>query len=356
MVKPDSQPGDNVLGNFLVNPGETPPTTCEPGNPDCTTNPVPQLEDSKSMDPKSGSTVVAGQELTYTLTFTNKGAAAGDVDRVDDLSKVLDDATITSTPTSSDAALVVSDGTDGKITIKGSLEAGKTVTVSYKVMVKPDGQRGDNVLGNFLVNPGETPPTTCEPGNPDCTTNPVPQLEDSKSVDPKSGTTVKAGQELTYTLTFENKGAGAGEINRVDNLTGVLDDATISAKPSSSDGALTVTDGSNGKIDITGTLDAGKTVTVTYKVTVKPDGQRGDNLLGHFLLNPGETPPTTCVPGSDKCTNNPVTPTPVVPTDPSLPDTGVQGLLPILYGAGGVFLLGLFLLLGLGLRRRRSES
>ncbi|WP_158539285.1 DUF7927 domain-containing protein [Renibacterium salmoninarum] len=89
-------------------------------------------EDKKSVDPASGTTVKAGQELTYTLTFTNKGAAAGDVNRVDDLSKVLDDAKITSAPTSSDAALVVSDGADGKITIKGSLEAGKTVTVSYR--------------------------------------------------------------------------------------------------------------------------------------------------------------------------------------------------------------------------------
>ncbi|MCB8775852.1 hypothetical protein LJD49_29470, partial [Escherichia coli] len=80
--------------------------------------------------------------------------------------------------------------------------------------VKPDGQRGDNVLGNFLVNPGEEPPTTCEPGNPDCTVNPVPQVEDSKSVDPASNTTVVAGQELTYTLTFKNTGAAAGTVDR----------------------------------------------------------------------------------------------------------------------------------------------
>ncbi|MCE3613248.1 hypothetical protein LXJ57_25295, partial [Escherichia coli] len=110
-------------------------------------------------------------------------AAAGTVDRVDDLANVLDDATITSAPVSSDSALTVTDGSDGKIAIKGTLQPGQKVTVTYKVTVKPDGQRGNNVLGNFLVDPGVTPPTTCEPGNPDCTVNPVPQLEDSKSVD-----------------------------------------------------------------------------------------------------------------------------------------------------------------------------
>ncbi|WP_394939786.1 hypothetical protein [Psychromicrobium sp. YIM B11713] len=306
-VKADGSRGDNVLGNFLVNPGETPPATCEPGNPDCTTNPVPQLEDSKSVDPASGSTVLAGQELTYTLTFKNTGAAAGTVDRVDDLTKVLDDATISSAPVSSDPALTVSNGSDGKITVKGTLAAGQTVTVTYKVKVKADGSRGDNVLGNFLVDPGETPPTTCEPGNPDCTTNPVPQLEDSKSVDPASGTAVSAGRELTYTLTFKNTGAAAGTVDRVDDLTKVLDDAEITSAPVSSDPALTVSDGSDGKITVKGTLAAGQTVTVTYKVKVKADGSRGDNILGNFLVNPGETPPTTCVPGNPDCTTNPVT-------------------------------------------------
>ena len=353
-VKPDGQRGDNVLGNFLVNPGEEPPTTCEPGNPDCTVNPVPQLEDSKSVDPASGTAVSAGQKLTYTLTFKNTGAAAGDVDRVDDLSNVLDDATISSAPVSSDSALTVSDGSDGKITVKGSLAAGQTVTVSYTVTVKPNGQRGDNVLGNFLVDPGVTPPTTCEPGTPDCTVNPASDLSDKKSVNPASGTAVTQGQELSYTLTFENKGAAAGNVDRVDDLSNVLDDATITSAPVSSDPALTATDGSNGKISVTGTLQPGQTVTVSYKVTVKPDGQRGNNVLGNFLVNPGEVPPTTCEPGVETCTSNPVTPTPVDPPAPNLPETGAQGLLPLLIGAGGAFLIGVMLLLGAAVRRRNS--
>ncbi|HWV48221.1 MAG TPA: LPXTG cell wall anchor domain-containing protein [Microbacterium sp.] len=307
-VLPGGERGDNSVANFLLDPDQDPPAECTPGNPDCTVNPVPELVDSKSVDPASGTAVNAGQTLTYTLTFANNGTAPADVNRVDDLSGVLDDAALVegSLVVAPEGALTATlDGT--QIAITGSVPAGATITVSYQVTVLPDGERGDNSVANFLLDPDQDPPAECATDDPDCTVNPVPDLVDSKSVDPASGTAVSAGQTVTYTLTFTNSGTAATTVDRVDDLSGVLDDAEFVAGSLvvDPDGDLTAElDGD--QIAITGSIPAGATITVSYQVTVLPDGERGDNSLGNFLLDPDQEPPTECTPGNPDCTVNPV--------------------------------------------------
>lgn len=309
--------GDTELGNFLLDPTDPTPETpgeCEPGSEDCTYNPVPRMEDSKSVTPESGTAVVPGEELTYTLTFENTSTVPAAVDRVDDLTHILDDAEVTVAPTASDAALTVSDVADGRFSITGELAAGQTVTVTYTVIVNANDDLGDAELDNFLLEPTDPTPETpgeCEPGSEDCTYNPAPLMVDTKSVDPASGTPVVADQELTYTLTFRNEGAAAGELEKVDDLTHVLDDADVIVEPTASDDALTVTrDGA--RISITGALEAGQEVTVTYTVAVRASEERGDDILANFLLAPDQTPPTDpgeCTPGEGElpdCTTNPV--------------------------------------------------
>jgi fimbrial isopeptide formation D2 family protein/uncharacterized repeat protein (TIGR01451 family) len=304
--------GDADLGNFVINPGDTPPSTpdCKTGDPTCTENPAPKISDSKSVDPKDGSTVTPGQKLTYTLTFTNSGKAAGDVDKVDDLSQLVDDATITSDPKASDDALTVSKIANNQFTIKGSLKPGQTVKVTYQATVKDQDQLGDTQLANFLINPGDQPPNgpgDCKPGDPTCTDNPAPKISDHKSVDPESGSSVKPGQVLTYTLTFSNDGQGAGKVDRVDDLTHVLDDAEVTGAPKASDKALTVSGINNDRYHISGTLKPGQTVTVSYKVTVNSAKHLGDSELANFILDPNEpTPHKPVCDGGDDCTYNPV--------------------------------------------------
>ena len=54
-------------------------------------------------------------------------------------------------------------------------------------------------------------------------------LTHAKSVSPASGTAVEVGDVLTYTLTFTNPGAVPPTSNTSDDLSDVLDDATLDA-------------------------------------------------------------------------------------------------------------------------------
>ncbi|NED96051.1 DUF11 domain-containing protein [Phytoactinopolyspora alkaliphila] len=312
-VRPDGERADNILGNFVVEEGVEPPEECLETNPLCTANPVPELVDWKSVDPASGTPVTGGTELTYTLTFTNVGEAPGEVDRVDDLTHVVDDAELIDGPTVSDDALTAT-GPDGenRIRITGTLAAGDTVTVTYTVKVMSGDERGDDVLANFLLDPEEpTPaPEDCEPADderPDCTRNPIGNIAAEKSVDPESGTEVGPGDELTYTLTFTNTGEGADEVDYVDHAAGITDDAVLVEGPAASDDALSVSgpDGDQ-RFHITGVLGAGETATVTYTVRVKGYDKQGDGVLENFLAPTGEEPPASCVDTNPLCTENPI--------------------------------------------------
>ncbi|MGM1018958.1 MAG: hypothetical protein ACQEW8_15595, partial [Actinomycetota bacterium] len=137
--------------------------------------PVPEVAAVKSVDPESGTAVVAGQEVEYTLTFANTGNAAGPVEYTDDLSGVLDDADLVGDPVVSDPALTAD--VDGEsLTVSGSLEADQEVTVTYTAVVGADFERGDNVLGNILA-PADAVDPQCGDEGVSCTENPIPQLD-----------------------------------------------------------------------------------------------------------------------------------------------------------------------------------
>ncbi|GAA1507389.1 methionine-rich copper-binding protein CopC [Agromyces terreus] len=302
-VNADGARNDDLLGNVLVETGTTPPGECETGDPLCTSNPVSGLNVTKSVDPESGSSVAAGDVLTYTLTFESIGRSAATVDYTDVVAGVVDDAPITSAPAASDPALTVTPSADA-IRITGSLPPG-TYTVTYAVTVGPDGARGDDVLGNFLVETGEEPPTECDPEDLRCTQNPVGSVTASKSVDPEDGSSVVADDVLTYTLTFTSNGPGSADLDYTDLLAGVVDDAVLDAASVEADAGLTVTPAAD-SLRITGADLAPGTYEVAYRVTVKPDGARGDDVLGNAVVVTGQTPPEECEPGDPLCTSNPV--------------------------------------------------
>lgn len=305
--------GDHDLVN-VASPVCADGVICDPPTPPVEVL-LPSIVPAKSSDPESGAAVNAGDVITYTLTFTNEGQAAGPVDSTDDLSDVLDDAEVTSEPVvEGDGVTAQLDLEAQEIRVTGDLAPGATATVTYQVTVLPDGERGDDIAGNVLTPdvPPYQPDPDCEvdcvpPFVPPATEHPIGELDDWKTVDPASGGTVQPGQQVTYTLHFQNTGEAVVPVSRDDVLTGVLDDATITAAPVASDAALTVSDVADGRFSVTGALEPGQVVTVSYTVTVNADGQRGDDRLGNFLVDAGEEPPATCEPADAEradCTIN----------------------------------------------------
>ncbi|WP_162621748.1 DUF11 domain-containing protein [Microbacterium suaedae] len=307
-VGPDGERGDNVLGNVLASSDVEDPN-CEDENVSCTQNPVPEPDTWKQVESDSAP-VEAGSVLTYTLFFENTGAADAVVDHTDLLDHVTDDAAVTVEPVADEGLEAVRDG--NAITITGAVAPGETLMVEYQVTVKPDGERGDDIAANFLVPgiPNDPPPEpVCQPENgerPDCTVTPIGQLITHKAVE-ASTDPVEVGTELSYTLTFDNQGEGAATVDHVDDLSGVLDDAELTASPVASDEALSVSEVADGSFAITGELAAGQTVTVSYTVTVLPDAERGDDWADNFLVPEGEEPPEECIVGEDpNCTSTPI--------------------------------------------------
>ncbi len=351
-VKPDGKRGDNIAANVL-----TPdvPQICGDGpcGPPTTEHPIGELTDWKTVDPASGTNVAPGQSVTYTLHFRNTGAAPVAIDREDDLTGVLDDATVTADPVASDPIVSVSPLTDGRLAVHAdALSPGQTVTVEYTVTVSADGQRGDDQLGNFLVDPGEAPLASCDPADdefPDCTVNYVSHIIATKSVNPASGTAVKDGQRVTYTLAFTNvstnPAAAAGRVEYTDYLKDVLDDAAITTAPHSS--AASVKASITGDaMEISGSLASGAAAQVTYTVTVKDHAKQGNHRLGNILAVTGGDP--ICAPGSNLCTDNGITPPPpgLASTGSNLSPAGPLGALFALLAGVGLMMM----------RRRRNAT
>ncbi|MFT4279743.1 hypothetical protein [Microbacterium sp.] len=168
----------------------------------------PALEYTKSVSPASGTMVSPGDTLTYTLELSNaEGLAAADILLTDDLSGVIDDATVTTPPAvTSGASLAIGAITpEGTFSISGSLAAGAESTITYTVTVD-DPVTGDHSLANFLLPTGTTPPASCDPASGTCTVNPIPGISLAKSATPIGTDTFVLGQEIQYSFVVTNTG------------------------------------------------------------------------------------------------------------------------------------------------------
>lgn len=297
--------GNQILRNRACVPTDE----TAPGAESCDSVRVPGalLTQQKSAE-ASSDPVVEGSTITYTLSFRNEGQAAAAVNAVDDLTRVLDDADVTTEPTASEGLRASRDG--ARISIVGSVPVGQTLTVTYTVTVRPNGDRGDSIASNFLLRPGQTPPAdgVCEPTEaepPSCTTTPITGISYAKSVQ-ASETPARAGTELTYTIVARNEGATPVDVLRDDNVRDVLDDATLTGAPQSDTESVTVEGPSNDVLAIRGTLAIGAEARITYTVTVKGSADRGDSVSRNFLVPPGTPPSDTCDPVTEQCTVTPI--------------------------------------------------
>lgn len=244
----------------------------------------PSFTVSKSVDKSSAR---PGEQVTYTLTVTNTGDVAytddAPADLTDDLSAVLDDAAYNDDATN--GATV-----DGNtLSWAGALAVGQTKTITYSVTVN-DPDTGDQILENTVVT-GDG--GTCDPADSCETITNVLSFTYAKTSD--KVVTIPGGT-VSYTVTVTNTGTAdytdADPASFTDDMSDVLDDAAYNGD--ASNGATV--DGTT--LSWAGPLRAGKTLEITYSVTVNsPD--TGDQHLVNAVIT--DDPSGTCA-TDDGCT------------------------------------------------------
>lgn len=159
-VKDARSIGDGRLDNVVTSAGCASASDCE------TLHEYGNYTFAKTSDPASGHAVKAGDRITYTLTIAQSGAAPAKGTVVDDLSKVLDDATWAGDQKAT-SGTVTRTGTT--LTWTGDLAVGQVVTVTYSVLVTGN---GDKRIANVVTSPDND--AVCVPApdqNPDCATS-----------------------------------------------------------------------------------------------------------------------------------------------------------------------------------------
>jgi fimbrial isopeptide formation D2 family protein/uncharacterized repeat protein (TIGR01451 family) len=240
--------GDGRLDNAVTSDG------CWTADDCMTTQPTGRYTVVKTADPADGSSVQPGDVVTYTVTVTQDGdGPIENASFVDDLSDVLDDATWSGDLLANGGSASFAAST---VTWSGDLAVGQVVTVSYSVTV---GEDGDLTLDNVVTSDG------CESADDCATQHLVGTYVVEKSSDPASGSDLTAGDPVTYTVTVTQVGPGSVPLaSFVDDLSGVLDEATWTGDLSASAGTATLVGTS---VEWSGALSPGDVVTVTYSVT-----------------------------------------------------------------------------------------
>ncbi|WP_187976369.1 isopeptide-forming domain-containing fimbrial protein [Mycetocola sp. JXN-3] len=243
-----------------------------------TINPIGTLELAKSTSVPAGSTLRIGDEVTYTVTITNNSDAdMSGVQVVDDLSDVLDNADLVGSP-----AIVSGGGTltrdDTRLIWTGDVAAGATVTLSYTVAVRDD-VSGVQTLRNVVTSPDS-------PSKPE-TENPIGSVGLEKTSQPASGSAVKRGDTVTYTVTVNNySGVDLTGVSAVDDLSGVLGAATPVGEPEIiSGGGTAVLEQATATLTWTGDLAASQSAVIRYSVIVMDTAESGD-VLRNLVSSP----------------------------------------------------------------------
>ncbi|WP_162606119.1 LPXTG cell wall anchor domain-containing protein [Jiangella aurantiaca] len=270
---------DTIVDNSVWSPGcpdvvEGDPTPCEP-DPIL----VGYYKVSKTSDPAPGSTVGAGDVITYHVQITQYGEGAvakGVID--DDLTEVLDDATWNDDATATSGTVSYAEPT---LSWTGPLAVGEVVDLTYSVTANAVGE-GDDQLHNVVTSVCPEDDPECTPGpcvpapdeNPNCETTHIQgDYEVMKTSDPVTGSEVEEGDVITYTVTVTQVGPGAVEqATFADDLTQVLDDATFNDDAVASSGPEPTYE--EPTLSWAGPLAVGEVVTVTYSVTVTGEGDR----------------------------------------------------------------------------------
>ncbi|TLM70891.1 DUF11 domain-containing protein [Pseudarthrobacter sp. NamB4] len=265
VLDPAKSAGNTHLQNVVTSEGCVSAATCG------TEHFAASYTTVKTANPAAGTDVQVGDTIEYTVTVTQSGQGriTGQFFN-DDLSKVLDDATFNNDITASAGNFTF---TNGVIAWTGDLGPGDVATVKYSVTVTA---AGDTVLGNTVTSPGCASTSHCT------TEHKTGRFKTVKTSNPATGSSVKAGDTIDYTVTVSQIGEGAVKnASFSDDLTAVLDDATWHDNLKFEGGQATYT---KPVLKWTGDLSVGQAIKVTYSVTVTG---AGDQTLTNVVTSPG---------------------------------------------------------------------
>ena len=267
----------------------------------------------KSSDPVSGSTVMPGDVIDYTVTLTKvgDGVAVRDFEVIDTLEGI-DPTWVSGLVTDTGSAEL---GDDGVITWSVDVLGDAVLTMTYSVTV------GEDAWGATLRNVVTPGPEECPdpaPADPlvDCdeTTHVTPHHTLDKAVThlatPGDGDdVVEPGERLEYSLTVVNDTEHAVLDTVVsDDLSDVLDNATMVSTPAQLAAQGLALTGTELTWTITG-LAPGDSLTVSYVVEVKAGAW--DQVLRN-VATPGES--GECIPPAGALECETTTRTPPVTT------------------------------------------
>jgi choice-of-anchor A domain-containing protein/uncharacterized repeat protein (TIGR01451 family) len=236
---------------------------------------VPALTITKTAN---ATAAVPGQTVSYTITIADTGQTSYTGATVTDRLELLGDAAYNNNASPTIGSVSYASPV---LTWTGSLSPGDTAVITYSVTVNnPD--TGGKVLINTVASTATG--STCPPASPNsgCTvTIPVltPALTITAAASPATAT---PGGTVSYTITIHNTGQTAyAGATVTEDLTGVLDDASLNSGASATIGTVSFT---SPDLTWTGNLNPGDTATVTFAVTVNsPD--TGDKILASTVTS-----------------------------------------------------------------------
>lgn len=253
-----------------------------------------------------------GETILYTITVKNTGATAYTAPNLatfsDDISDVLDDATLVSPLTSGLTLAGTTLNWAGELAMPGS--PGDTVAVQYEVTINtPD--NGNKIMNNFITATGDD--GGCSGPCATQTIVGIPGYSINKTV---STTKAHPGDLVTYNIVVTNTGTAPYTarypITIVDDLSDVLDDTVFTG--TMSDGASI----SGSTLTWVGPLDVGQSTTISYTVRVTNPAE--GNLVMNNLIVP-QNGEGSCI----SCTTQTVITVPTPPVNPG-PSTPIPGL------------------------------
>ncbi|ANE44706.1 hypothetical protein SU48_01975 [Deinococcus puniceus] len=259
------------------------------------------LKPVKSVDVGDMKLVKPGQDLSYTLTFTNAQSFALTNVVVRDNLNVIQVLDAAGKLTRTDTLEFVSADNGGVLESTEavwrfpSVAAGQTLTLNLKTRVPATSPDGSSVVNVFTVASSEIPAPV--PSNP--ITNPVFDPANLTLVKSSTPALVSFGQEITYTFTVTNKSAAANLtlIEVVDNLpTGLV---YVEGSSTLDGAAITPTvSGRTYTWQIPG-LAAGQVAEVRFRALVTPEaGTEIRNSAVATAISPGGVPTAPTPPSS----------------------------------------------------------